>query len=197
VTAPVRATVREEVVLLDDAGHAIGTADKAGVHGPETPLHLAFSCYVFDAEQRLLLTQRAWHKVTWPGVWTNSCCGHPAPGEPFVEAVRRRTGQELGITLAGLRLLLPEFGYRVRMADGTVENELCPVFAATTRDEVRPDAAEVAGHRWVPWSDFRADVLARRTDVSPWCVLQVEALPERPYDADAADPELLPPAARL
>ena len=186
----------EEVVLLDDTGRAIGTAAKAGVHGPDTPLHLAFSCYVFDDRQRLLLTQRAWHKVTWPGVWTNSCCGHPAPGEPFVEAVRRRTGQELGIGLGDLRLLLPTFRYRVQMADGTVENELCPVFTATTPDPVAPEAAEVADHRWVPWATFRADVLAGRADVSPWCVLQVAALPEHPYDAPAADPALLPPAAR-
>ena len=183
-------------MLLDEQGRAIGTASKATVHGPDTPLHLAFSVYVFDAEHRLLLTQRAWHKVTWPGVWTNTCCGHPAPGEEYVEAVRRRTSQELGLELADLRLLLPRFGYRVAMADGTVENELCPVFAATTRGPVRPDPAEVAGHRWEPWSQFRRDVLGGGIEVSPWCVSQVQALPIRPYDAPAADPALLPPAAR-
>ncbi|MEO5850874.1 MAG: isopentenyl-diphosphate Delta-isomerase [Nocardioides sp.] len=186
----------EQVVLLDDAGRAIGAADKAGVHGPDTPLHLAFSCYVFDADQRLLLTRRALHKVTWPGVWTNSCCGHPAPGEPFVEAVRRRTGQELGLVLEDLTLVLPEFRYRVQMADGTVEHELCPVFVATTTDEVRPDPAEVADHRWVAWSEVRSGVLDDTLDVSPWCVLQVGQLPETPYDAPAADPSRLPPAAR-
>jgi len=189
-------TTAEQVVLLDDAGHAIGAADKAGVHGPDTPLHLAFSCYVFDAERRLLLTQRAWHKVTWPGVWTNSCCGHPAPGEPFVEAVRRRTGQELGLELADLTLVLPEFRYRVRMADGTVENELCPVFVATTTGPVRPDPDEVADHRWEPWAAFRAGVLDGSLDVSPWCVLQMRELPPAPYDATAADASRLPPAAR-
>lgn len=186
----------EQVVLLDEAGRAIGTAAKSGVHGPDTPLHLAFSCYLFDADRRLLLTQRAWHKVTWPGVWTNSCCGHPVPGEPFVEAVRRRTGQELGVELAGLTLVLPEFRYRVEMADGTVENELCPVFVATTSGPVRPDPTEVADHRWEPWAAFRAGVLDGSLDVSPWCVRQVRELPESPYDAPAADPLLLPPAAR-
>ncbi|MGI8645615.1 MAG: isopentenyl-diphosphate Delta-isomerase [Nocardioides sp.] len=186
----------EEVVLLDDDGRAIGTAPKADVHGPDTPLHLAFSCYVFDDEHRLLLTRRAWHKVTWPGVWTNTCCGHPVPGEAFVDAVRRRTQQELGLALDHLRLVLPEFRYRVEMADGTVENELCPVFVATTSGPVRPDPAEVAEHRWEPWAALRNDVIAGRADVSPWCVLQVAALPEAPYDAAAADADLLPPAAR-
>ena len=189
-------TAIEHVVLLDDLGRAVGRARKADVHGPDTPLHLAFSCYVFDSEQRLLLTQRAWHKVTWPGVWTNTCCGHPAPGEPFVEAVRRRTQQELGLVLDDLRLVLPEFRYRVAMADGTVEHELCPVFVARTAGPVHADPAEVANHRWVPWGAWRADVLAGRADVSPWSVLQVAALPPEPYAAPAADPDLLPPAAR-
>jgi isopentenyl-diphosphate Delta-isomerase len=185
----------ERVVLLDDDGRAVGTAPKADVHGPDTPLHLAFSCYVFDTDHRLLVTRRAWAKVTWPGVWSNSCCGHPAPGEPIGEAVRRRTRQELGIDLAGLRLVLPRFRYRVQMTDGTVENELCPVFVATATGPVRPDPAEVADHRWEPWPAFRDDVLAGRAEVSPWCALQVAALPSAPYDAPAADPALLPPAA--
>jgi isopentenyl-diphosphate delta-isomerase len=195
MSGPVTAEV-EHVVLLDDLGRAVGRARKADVHGPDTPLHLAFSCYVFDTEQRLLLTQRAWHKVTWPGVWTNTCCGHPAPGEPFVEAVRRRTQEELGLVLDDLRLLLPEFRYRVAMADGTVENELCPVFVASTAGPVRADPAEVAAHRWEPWAAWRDDVVAGRADVSPWSVLQVGALPAEPYAAPAADPARLPPAAR-
>jgi isopentenyl-diphosphate delta-isomerase len=186
----------EQVVLLDDEGNAIGTADKAGVHHAHTPLHLAFSCYVFDVRGRLLLTQRALHKTTWPGVWTNSLCGHPAPGEPLDAAVRRRAVQELGLALGEVRLVLPAFGYRALMGNGVVENELCPVFTAATDEPPVAVADEVADTAWVPWAEFRSTVLDGTRDVSPWCREQVAALPEDPLDAAEADWSLLPPAAR-
>ncbi|MBS4753985.1 isopentenyl-diphosphate Delta-isomerase [Nocardioides sp. zg-ZUI104] len=183
----------EQVVLLDDEGRAIGTADKAAVHHRDTPLHLAFSCYVFDRAGRLLLTRRAHDKRTWPGVWTNSCCGHPAPGESPLEAVVRRTRQELGIELEHLSVVLPDFRYRAVMEDGTVEHEVCPVHVAVLADPatLAPDPAEVAEHAWVDWPSFRADVLAGSRDVSPWCRLQVEALPADPRP-DAVVPAAAP-----
>jgi isopentenyl-diphosphate delta-isomerase len=190
------APATESVVLLDESGAAVGTADKTAVHGPDTPLHLAFSCYVFDTDGRLLVTQRALNKKTWGGVWTNSCCGHPAPGEDLAEAVRRRVGQELGLTLDDVRLALPAFRYRAVMPDGTVENEMCPVFVATTGGRERLDPDEVEAAEWVPWAEFRADVLSGARDVSPWCVEQVAALAVDPLAAVAADPALLPAAVR-
>jgi isopentenyl-diphosphate Delta-isomerase len=185
----------EQVVLLDEAGNAIGTADKASVHGTDTPLHLAFSCYVFDDADRLLVTQRAVDKPTFGGVWTNSCCGHPAPGEPIAAAVRRRVGQELGLDLGRVTLVLPRFRYRAVGDNGTVEHELCPVFVATAGDDPHPDRAEVEAWEWVPWTPFRDDVLSGRREVSQWCREQVAALPEDPLSAPPADPAELPPAA--
>ena len=185
----------ESVVLLDEEGRPAGTADKWTVHHADTPLHLAFSCYVFDAEGSVLITRRATHKTTWPGIWTNSCCGHPGPGEPIEDAVRRRVGQELGLRLDRVVLVLPAFRYRAVM-DGVVENEMCPVYVATTGDALRPDPDEVADAHWEPWSDFRAGVLAGTRDVSPWCREQVALLPEDPLRAPAASADELPPAAR-
>jgi isopentenyl-diphosphate Delta-isomerase len=146
------------------------------VHHASTPLHLAFSCYVFDTAGRLLVTQRALSKPTFPGVWTNTVCGHPAPGEDIEEAVRRRARDELGITLSQLTLVLPRFRYTATMPNGVRENELCPVFTATTADQVRPADTEVEAFDWVTWTDFRDQVLAGTRTVSSWCAEQVPAL---------------------
>ena len=186
----------ELVVLLDEQGRAVGTTPKAGVHHDATPLHLAFSCYLFDGHGRLLLTRRALHKPTWPGAWTNSVCGHPAPGEAPADAVRRRVRDEVGVRAEGVRLLLPAFRYRAVMDNGVVENEMCPVYVATTEDAPRPDPDEVADVAWTDWAAFRAGVLDGSREVSPWCRDQVAALPADPLAAPARPDAELPPAAR-
>ncbi len=185
----------EQVVLLDEGGHAVGAADKRTVHHADTPLHLAFSCYLFDDDGQVLVTRRALHKLTFPGVWSNACCGHPAPGEDLEEAVRRRVRQELGTRVHDLRLLLPAFRYRAEM-DGVVENEMCPVFVGRARDAIVPDPEEVADAVWEPWATFRASVLDGSREVSVWCREQVLALPVEPAAAGAASVDDLPPAAR-
>ncbi|MDO3400885.1 isopentenyl-diphosphate Delta-isomerase [Mycolicibacterium neoaurum] len=169
----------EQVVLLDDAGRAIGSADKATVHHSHTPFHLGFSCYLFDEHGRVLLTRRALTKHTWPGVWTNSFCGHPGPHEPTVDAVHRRAGQELGTAVRDVHCILPEFRYRATAADGTVENELCPVFCALIDGPLRVAAEEVMDTVWVHWPEIR---MAAELDwaISPWAQTQVPLL-------DAAD----------
>ena len=186
----------ELVVLLSEDGSVLGSTPKATVHHRETPLHLAFSCYVFDAAGAVLVTRRALHKPTWPGAWTNSVCGHPAPGETPADAVHRRALSELGLHLVDVRRALPGFRYRAVMPNGVVENEICPVFVARTADVVRPDPGEVAATEWVPWPEFRASVLDGTRDVSPWCVDQVRSLSPDPLGAPEPPVGALPPAAR-
>ncbi|WNV84129.1 isopentenyl-diphosphate Delta-isomerase [Umezawaea sp. Da 62-37] len=191
----------EQVLLLDESGNQVGLADKAEVHHADTPLHLAFSSYLFDDRGRTLLTRRALHKKTWPGIWTNTCCGHPAPGERMTGGVLRRLADELG--LPGVRevdLVLPRFRYRAVMPNGVVENEMCPVFRGVAVGDPDPNPDEVDSVEWVLWQDFVESVLEGTRDVSPWCKLQVAELDKLGPDPLAwpvADAGALPPAVRL
>lgn len=161
-------------MLVDEGGSPVGSADKATVHTTETALHLAFSCHVYDSAGRVLVTRRALGKRTWPGVWTNSFCGHPAPGEVSEQALVRRAAAELGITVTDVAPILPDFRYRAVDASGIVENEICPVYTAVTSDVVDANPLEVAEWAWVAPDALRAAVEATPFAFSPWLVLQLE-----------------------
>lgn len=189
----------ELVVLVDDDGNDIGTADKAAVHHTDAPLHLAFSAYVFNARGQFLLTRRASTKKTWPGVWTNSCCGHPMPGESLPVAVARRLEHELGMSATAIDLVLPRFRYRARMANGIVENEVCPVYRVRADGAPSPEPSEVGDATWVSWDAFVAEAMSGRITIAPWCheqVVELTALAGEPHGWGVASVDELPPAAR-
>jgi isopentenyl-diphosphate delta-isomerase len=164
----------ELIVLVDDEGRPTGTAEKLSSHHAHTPLHLGFSCYVFDADGHFLTTRRSKDKKVWPGVWTNSVCGHPAPGESFVDAIERRLDYELGMTAEDIEVVLPHHVYRTPPFRRVVEHEYCPVFVARARSRPRPNPAEVAEHRWVRWEAFVRDARADTANrFSWWCKNQL------------------------
>ncbi len=169
----------DRVVLLDENGLAIGDHDRRAVHSEVTPLHLAFSLYLFDEAGRVLFTRRALNKATWPGVWTNSCCGHPRPGEAVEDALRRRLDEELGVEVSDLKCALPDFAYRARDVSGIWENEICPVFVGQLlhpNGALRPNRDEVMDWSWVNWTDVEAAVTGAPFAFSPWAVQQVSRL---------------------
>jgi isopentenyl-diphosphate Delta-isomerase len=173
----------ERVVLLDPLGQAIGTQSKSDVHTLDTPLHLAFSLHLFASDGRVLITRRALSKITWPGVWTNSCCGHPAVHEPFSAAIQRRLEYELGVGVTDLTCVLPDFAYTATDATGIQENEICPVYAgrlAPSNSPIRANPAEVMAWVWVQWADLVTAVSATPFAFSPWSVEQIRSLPSSP-----------------
>lgn len=161
-------TREELVVLVDEAGQQIGTAAKAAVHGGDTPSHRAFSCYLFGPDGLLLLTRRARTKATFPGLWTNSVCGHPGPGEDDVNAIRRRARHEMGLPVTDPQVAIADFRYRAT-SGGVMENEICPVYLARTDGTPDPEPAEVDDWTWCPWPDFLARLAIEPARFSPWC----------------------------
>lgn len=169
-------TPDELVVLVDQGGAPTGTAPKATVHDAATPLHLGFSCHLLDSRGRVLVTRRALGKATWPGVWTNSVCGHPAPDESVADAVARRVRHELGAGVEALEEALPDFRYRAVDDSGVVENEVCPVFVGRLVGEPRPRPDEVEALAWAEPARVGAALRATPFAFSPWFVEEAALL---------------------
>jgi len=165
----------ELVVLVDDDNHPIGTADKNTVHTTETPLHRAFSLFLLNSKNQVLLTKRASTKKAFPGVWTNTACGHPIPEETAAHAAQRRLNDELGISGVDVTEVAP---YRYRFADvnGIVENEICPICVAQHDGDPIPNPNEVEDWRWMDWNVFLREIHDNPMAYSPWSVAEAKIL---------------------
>jgi len=170
----------ELVVLVNDNNEPIGTMPKLEAHNSDTPLHRAFSVYVFNKDGKFLLTQRALSKKVFPGVWTNSCCGHPGPGEETEDAITRRLQFELDLTPGKITVVLPKYRYRAEM-NGIVENEICPVYTAIVSSDPKPNPQEVENYEWIDWEEFLKRLTKTPEKYSPWCKWQVEELQNNSY----------------
>jgi isopentenyl-diphosphate delta-isomerase len=169
--------MKEYIVLLDQKGEPIGNAEKLAAHHANTPLHLAFSCYIFNSVGELLVTRRALTKKVWPGVWTNSLCGHPAPDESFLDAIRRRAEYELGISVRDIKEILPDYRYKTPPCNGIIENEKCPVFfARLDGSKVNPNPEEVESFQWMAWDDYAKATTDDANAFSWWCKDQLRQL---------------------
>jgi isopentenyl-diphosphate delta-isomerase len=167
--------MQELVVLVDEQNNVLGTMPKAEVHGAETPLHRAFSSFIFrQSDKKFLLQQRSGKKKTWPLMWSNSCCGHPGLDEPNVDAARRRLKDELGLEPLWLEEISPYRYCFVR--DGVMENEICPIVVGMVDREpvLNPDEAEAV--RWVDWKEFVQETKDHPERYSEWCVEETALL---------------------
>jgi isopentenyl-diphosphate delta-isomerase len=150
----------EQLILVDERNRAAGVGEKDAVHRAGL-LHRAFSIFIVDGTGRILLQRRNPQKYHSGGLWANSCCGHPRPGEPTLAAARRRLFEELGIAA---RLL---FGfhsrYRATLDGGMQENEFVYVYFGPLKAPLNPDPAEIAEVAFASADDIRRRI-AREPD---------------------------------
>jgi isopentenyl-diphosphate delta-isomerase len=158
--------MEDDVILVDEADHQVGLMRKMEAHRAGR-LHRALSVILRDGQGRILMQQRAWGKYHSAGVWTNTCCSHPRPGEPAADAARRRLREEMGIDHPGLEPLFVTT-YLADVGGGLTEHELVHVFGAVWSGAVVPDPDEVAGFAWVAPADLRADMAATPDRYSVW-----------------------------
>ncbi|RLV10295.1 isopentenyl-diphosphate delta-isomerase [Streptomyces griseocarneus] len=166
VPAPEGAAEPIMLELVDESGRTIGTAEKLSAHIAPGRLHRAFSVFLFDEHGRLLLQRRALGKYHSPGVWSNTCCGHPYPNEqPFVAAARR-TAEELGAAPALMREAGTVRYNHPDPASGLVEQEYNHLFVGIMRAGLRPDPEEVEDTAFVTPAEL--DAMREKFTFSAW-----------------------------
>lgn len=154
-----------EVILVDQHDRQIGTMEKLEAH-LKGRLHRAISIYVFNSHHELLLQRRASGKYHCGGLWTNTCCGHPLPGEATAAAAQRRLQEEMGMSCP----LLPvfEFSYRLEMPGGLVEHEFGHIFFGLSDSLCVLNPEEADGYQYQSLNDIRHAFAAQPESFTPW-----------------------------
>jgi isopentenyl-diphosphate delta-isomerase len=155
----------ERVVLVDEQNRPLGVAEKLAAHA-SGQLHRAFSIFVFNSDGRLLLQQRAKAKYHSGGLWSNTCCGHPRPGEVTIEAAHRRLREEMNFDCE-LRAAF-EFLYRAEFENELIEHEYDQVFVGKFDGVFVPDDSEVEDWKWIAPDELRRELRERPEVYTYW-----------------------------
>lgn len=147
--------MKQKVILVDDFDCAIGSADKMKAH-EEGLLHRAFSAFIVNNRDELLLQKRAGSKYHSPGLWTNTCCSHPAPGEALQLAAEKRLVEEMGISCSLTWLF--KFRYKASFENKLTEHEIDHVFLGKYDANPIPNPDEVEDWRWVNMESLKVDL---------------------------------------
>ena len=158
-----------KVILVNEQDESIGTMEKLRAH-EKGALHRAFSVFIFFRTKQgleLLLQRRHADKYHCGGLWTNTCCSHPHPGEKLETAAHRRLIEEMGLTISVKHA--GQFIYRAEFENGLVEHELDHVFVGYTEEKnIQVNRNEVDAYRWVFIADLEKDLSENPKQFTPW-----------------------------
>ncbi len=157
--------VEEKVILVNEKDEQIGLMPKMEAH-EKALLHRAFSVFIFNNENELMLQQRALNKYHSPGLWTNTCCSHQRDGETNLEAGKRRLQEEMGF-LTELKETT-SFIYKAPFDNGLTEHEYDHVMVGYYNDEPNINPEEVASWKWKPQEAVKVDIITRPHLYTEW-----------------------------
>jgi isopentenyl-diphosphate Delta-isomerase len=155
----------EEVILVDESDNAIGTMEKMEAHR-QGKLHRAFSILLFNSQGELLLQKRAKNKYHSAGLWTNTCCSHPAPGEKTEDAATRRLKEEMGIEMKPS--FSHKFVYKAKLDKNLIEHELDHVFTGTFNGKPAINTSEVEDWKFVNLEWLKEDMKKSPDSYTCW-----------------------------
>jgi isopentenyl-diphosphate Delta-isomerase len=165
----------EELILVNENDEQVGTGEKLQVHR-DGRLHRAFSIFVFDSLGRLLLQRRAASKYHSGGLWSNTCCGHPRPGETVEAAARRRLREEMNFDCE----LRPHssFIYKAELDNGLVEWELDHILVGAYDQDPVPNRQEADDWQWIGMDELRREVGERPESFTYWLKAALDKMAE-------------------
>jgi len=156
----------EQLILVDELDREIGAKLKSECHEGNGILHRAFSIFVFNDSDELLLQKRSGEKPLWPNYWSNTCCSHPRVGETMDEAVIRRLRQELGFECP-LEFMY-KFKYQARYGAVGAEHEYCWVYFGRYTGPVDVNISEIAEWRFVGVDGLETELQEKPDSFTPW-----------------------------
>lgn len=168
--------MEEQIILVDEKDQVVGTGEKMAVHKAGL-LHRAFSVLVFNSKGEILLQQRAKSKYHCGGLWTNTCCSHPRPGEIVLKAARRRLFEEMGIDCELEEIF--SFRYRVSFPNGLTENEYDHVLIGKSDNLPKPDINEVEDWKWTDIKSLKADMRKSPEIYTYWFKILIKKLSKK------------------
>lgn len=155
----------EEVILVDESDAAIGVMEKMEAH-EKALLHRAFSVFIFNSRNEMLLQQRSASKYHSAGLWTNACCSHPRPGEDTLAAAQRRLQEELGFQTPIRKVF--DFTYKAAFDNGLTEHEFDHVFVGSYDEMIDPNPDEVQAVRFVTMETLRNSLETEPAAYTAW-----------------------------
>lgn len=165
--------MQDLVILVDQQDQQIGVEDKLQAH-KSGKLHRAFSVLLFNKAGELLLQRRALDKYHSPGLWTNTCCSHPRPGENIQQAAKRRLHEELGIQCSFKKIF--DFIYKTRFDHGLIEHELDHVLVGEYDGEIAPNPAEVMEFRWQHFNNLYREIKSSPERFTVWFQIMIDKI---------------------
>jgi len=168
--------VKQQVVLIDKHNKKIGVCEKLKAH-KEGKLHRAFSIFVFNSKEELLIQRRAKEKYHCGGIWANTVCSHPRPNETYNQAVHRRLKEEMGFDCKLKKLFC--FIYRAEFSNGLIENEYDCVFVGKFNGEPKPNKKEIMDFKWISLKDLRKDIKEHPEKYSVWLRIALKKIKSR------------------
>ncbi|MFQ5405810.1 MAG: isopentenyl-diphosphate Delta-isomerase [Candidatus Micrarchaeia archaeon] len=168
--------MEEQLILVDKNDEETGTEEKMKAH-EKALLHRAFSIFVYNSNGEILLQKRAVDKYHSGGLWTNTCCSHPRPGEALVDAAHRRLKEEMGFYTA----LKEQFSfiYKVKFENNLWEHEYDHVLIGKYDGEVKPNPEEVEEYKWIAPEQLENDVAANPENYTEWFKKALKELAKR------------------